>query len=138
MNSEFTMGTVMTANRKRLRVKAASIILLAMSALVASDCAASDQERGDGSGHPTRAAEQPMPGGVFSLWPMVETFPRATELKSPSVSGLSARFAWSSMEPQPGAYQWDALDAAHDLTMATEEVVDGARNGRDEESAVGL
>lgn len=102
-------------------MKATGILLLVMSAFVAVNCAASEQERGNGSSLSTQAAEQSVPGGVFSLWAMVEDFPRAAELELPSVSGLSARFAWSSIEPQPGAYKWDSLDAAHELTVRTKK-----------------
>ena len=98
-------------------MKAASIILFAVSSFMAPAYATYGQEPRDASGQSTQTAKQPMQGGVFSLWPMVETFPHATELISSSVSGLSARFAWSSIEPQPGEYHWEALDAAHDLTL---------------------
>ena len=102
-------------------IKAASITLLALLPVFVTDYSADGQDLGVGGGQATLATEKPMRGGVFSLWPVVETFPQAIELKSPTVSGLSARFAWSEMEPQPGAYQWAALDAAHDLTLAAKK-----------------
>jgi hypothetical protein len=52
---------------------------------------------------------------------MADSFARAPELDSPLVAGLSARFRWLSVEPQPGQYHWEALDAARDRVAASKK-----------------
>ena len=90
------------------------LILLGLAAVVAVD-------HGHAGEPPSSASEHALPGGVFSLWPMADDFARAPELNSPLVAGLSARFRWSSVEPQPGQYHWEALDAARDRAAASKK-----------------
>jgi hypothetical protein len=50
--------------------------------------------------------------GVFSLLPLNNIPSDLTELGSPDVTGISARFTWSAIEPSPGVYDWRAIDRA--------------------------
>ena len=59
------------------------------------------------------------PGGIFSIrGPKAEDFTKVPELKFPFVVGLSARIAWSDLEPKQGQYDWRLLDQARETAAS--------------------
>ena len=58
-------------------------------------------------------------GGIFSLrGPRDEDFTKAPELEFPFVAGLSARIAWSDLEPKQGQYDWRLLEQAKETAAS--------------------
>jgi hypothetical protein len=51
-------------------------------------------------------------GGVFSLLAVDHIPDRLPELSNPDVAGISVRFNWKTIEPQPGQYHWEPVDRA--------------------------
>lgn len=51
-------------------------------------------------------------GGVFSLLPVDQIPDALPELSNPDVAGISMRFYWKTIEPQPGKYRWEQIDQA--------------------------
>lgn len=57
-----------------------------------------------------QAAPPGQQGGIFSLMPVNEISKQLPELSDPDVAGISVRFRWSLIEPQPGKYNWEPVD----------------------------
>jgi len=41
-----------------------------------------------------------------------------SEFDSPAINGMSVRYRWSSLEPEPGKYDWRLLEKAHDIAVS--------------------
>jgi hypothetical protein len=62
-------------------------------------------------------------GGVFSLRAAGDELNDVSELESPFVTGLSARFKWQDIEPEPGQYNWRPLERAHEISTAKNKML---------------
>ncbi len=62
-------------------------------------------------------------GGIFSLRAVGDKLNNVSELDTPYVAGLSVRFEWQSVEPNPGEFNWSLLDKAHELTVAKNKLL---------------
>jgi len=63
-------------------------------------------------------------GGIFSLrGPKGEDFTKAPELEFPFVAGLSARIAWSDLEPQQGQHNWRLLEQARETAASHKKLL---------------
>lgn len=51
-------------------------------------------------------------GGVYSLLPVDRIPDSLPELSNADVAGISIRFYWKTIEPQPGKYHWEPIDRA--------------------------
>ncbi|MDD5640175.1 MAG: beta-galactosidase [Syntrophales bacterium] len=60
----------------------------------------------------------PQAGGIYSLLPVDRIPASLPELSNPDVAGISVRFYWKTLEPQPGKYHWEPLDRA--IALASE------------------